>query len=87
MSPCLSDNALTRVHADLGSIAERAHLAACGECTARSRQMRRDLDLIAAVLRDTREPTTRPAPVRAQRGWLPAAVGLSAAAALLLVWV
>ena len=87
MSPCLSDNALTRVHADLGSIAERAHLAACAECTARSRQMRRDLDLIAAVLRDTPEPTSRPAPVRAPRRWLPAAVGLSAAAALLLVWV
>lgn len=84
---CLSDNALTRVHADLGSIAERAHLAACAACTARSRQLRRDLDLITAVLRDTPEPITAPAPVRARRRWLPAAVGLSAAAAVLLVWV
>lgn len=87
MSPCLSDDALTRVHADLGSIAERAHLAACTACTARSRRMRGDLDLIAAVLRDTPEPVTRSAPVRAPRRWLPAAVGLSAAAAMLLVWV
>ena len=87
MSPCLSDDALTRVHADLGSIAERAHLAACAACTARSRRMRGDLDLIAAVLRDTPEPVTRSAPVRAPRRWLPAAVGLSAAAAVLLVWV
>ncbi len=87
MSPCLSDGALTRVHADLGSIAERAHLAACAACTARSRRMRGDLDLIAAVLRDTPEPVTRSAPVRAPRRWLPAAVGLSAAAAVLLVWV
>lgn len=87
MSPCLSDDALTRVHADLGSIAERAHLAACAACTARSRRMRGDLDLIAAVLRDTLEPVTRSAPVRAPRRWLPAAVGLSAAAAVLLVWV
>lgn len=87
MSPCLSDDALTRVHVDLGSIAERAHLAACAACTARSRRMRGDLDLIAAVLRDTPEPVTRSAPVRAPRRWLPAAVGLSAAAAVLLVWV
>jgi hypothetical protein len=87
MSPCLSDDALTRVHADLGSIAERAHLAACAACTARSRRMRGDLDLIAAVLRDTPEPVTRSAPVRAPRRWLPAAVGLSAAAAVLLEWV
>ena len=87
MTPCLSDDALTRVHADLGSIAERAHLAACAACTARSRRMRGDLDLIAAVLRDTPEPVTRSAPVRAPRRWLPAAVGLSAAAAVLLVWV
>jgi hypothetical protein len=87
MSGCLSDHALTRVHADLGSIAERAHLAACAACTARSRQMRRDLDLITAVLRDTPEPIARPAPGRAPRRWLPAAVGLSAAAAMLLVWV
>jgi hypothetical protein len=87
VSPCLSDDALTRAHADLGSIAERAHLAACAACTARSRRMRGDLDLIAAVLRDTPEPVTRSAPVRAPRRWLPAAVGLSAAAAVLLVWV
>jgi len=87
VSPCLSDDALTRVHADLGSIAERAHLAACAACTARSRRMRGNLDLIAAVLRDTPEPVTRSAPVRAPRRWLPAAVGLSAAAAVLLVWV
>jgi hypothetical protein len=87
VSPCLSDDALTRAHADLGSIAERAHLAACAACTARSRRMRGDLDLIAAVLRDTPEPVTRSAPVRAPRRWLPAAVGLSAAAAVMLVWV
>ena len=87
MSPCLSDGALTRGHAARGSIAERAHRAACAACTARSRRMRGDLDLIAAVLRDTPEPVTRSAPVRAPRRWLPAAVGLSAAAAVLLVWV
>ena len=89
MSPCLSDDALDRVHADLGSIAERAHLAGCAACTGRSRQLRRDLDLITAVLRDTREPLTLPltqiAPAR--RRWLPAAIGLSTAALALLVWV
>jgi hypothetical protein len=85
MSDCLSDDALARAHADLASIAERAHLAACAACTGRSRQMRRDLDLITAVLRDTREPLGRV--IRTRRRWLPAAVGLSAAAVALLVWV
>jgi hypothetical protein len=85
MSPCLSDDALDRVHADLGSIAERAHLAGCAACTGRSRQLRRDLELITAVLRDTREPLTHVAPAR--RRWLPAAIGLSTAALALLVWV
>jgi hypothetical protein len=85
MSPCLSDDALARVHADLASISERAHVAGCAACTGRSRQMRRDLDLITAVLRDTREPVTRVA--SAGRRWLPAAVGLSVAAVSLLVWV
>jgi len=89
MSPCLSDDALDRVHADLGSIAERAHLAGCAACTGRSRKLRRDLDLITAVLRDTREPLALPltqiAPAR--RRWLPAAIGLSTAALALLVWV
>ena len=89
MSPCLSDDALDRVHADLGSIAERAHLAGCAACTGRSRQLRRDLELITAVLRDTREPLALPltqiAPAR--RRWLPTAIGLSTAALALLVWV
>jgi hypothetical protein len=71
---------------DLASIGERAHLAACAACTGRSRQMRRDLDVITAVLRDTREPLGRV--LRPRRRWVPAAaVGLSAAAVALLVWV
>jgi hypothetical protein len=85
MSACLSDDALASAQADLASIAERAHLATCAACTGRSRQMRRDLDLITAVLRDTREPLGRA--LRPRRRWLPAAVGLSAAAVALLVWV
>jgi len=85
VNPCLSDDALERVQADLGSIAERAHLAGCAACTGRARRMRRDLDLITAVLRETREPLTHAAP--AHRRWIPAAVGLSMAALALLVWV
>ncbi|HZP37179.1 MAG TPA: hypothetical protein VFE48_11915 [Methylomirabilota bacterium] len=87
MTPCLSDDALTRIHADLGSIVERAHLAGCPACTARSRRIRRDLELITAVLRDTPEPIARHAPARGSRRWLPAAVALSAVAAVLLVRV
>ena len=87
MSACLSDDALARAHADLASIAERAHLAACAACAERARLLRRDLDLITAVLRDTREPLGRVTVTRTRRRWLPAAVGLSAAAVALLVWV
>jgi hypothetical protein len=86
MTACLSDDALARAHADLASVAERAHLGACAACAERARQMRRDLDLITAVLRDTREPG-RVTVTRTHRRWLPAAVGLSAAAVALLVWV
>jgi hypothetical protein len=85
MSGCLSDDALTRVQAELASAAELAHLAACAACTGRYRRQRRELTLIAGVLRDTREPRARA--VSGPRRWLPAAVGLSAAAVALLVWV
>jgi hypothetical protein len=85
MSRCLSDDVLTRVLAELGTDAERSHLAACAACARRSRAMRRGLEAITAVLRDTPEPRPRVAALR--RRWLPAAVGLSAAAVALLMWV
>jgi hypothetical protein len=85
MSRCLSDDALARAHVELGSAAERAHLAGCAACAGRYRRLRRDLDLVTAVLRDTPEP--EPRPIAAPRRWLPAALGLSAAALALLVWV
>jgi hypothetical protein len=85
MSGCLSDDALTRVHAELASAAELAHLAACAACTGRYRRQRRELTLITGVLRDTREPRARA--VSGRRRWLPAAVGLSVAAVALLLWV
>ena len=85
MTRCLSDDALTRVQAELATDAERAHLASCAACTGRSRRLRRELELITAVLRDTPEPPPRAA--FPARRWLPAAVGLSAAALALLLWV
>jgi hypothetical protein len=85
MSRCLSDDALTRVLAELGTDAERSHLAACASCARRSRAMRRGLEGITAVLRDTPEP--RPRSTALRRRWLPTAVGLSAAAVALLMWV
>ena len=85
MSRCLSDDALTRLLADLATDAERAHAASCTACARRSRRMRHGLTTIAGVLRDTPEPRPRGAVLR--RRWLPAAVGLSAAALALLLWV
>ncbi|HEY7652335.1 MAG TPA: hypothetical protein VIG07_05900 [Methylomirabilota bacterium] len=84
MSACLSDDALTRVEAELASAAELAHLAGCAACAGRYRRQRQELTLITGVLRDTRESPARAGSGR--RRWLPAAVGLSAAGVALLVW-
>lgn len=85
MSRCLSDNALTRVQAELATDAERTHLASCAACTRRYRRARLQLETITGVLRDTPEPRPRAAVLR--RRWMPAAVGLSAAGLALLLWV
>lgn len=84
MSRCLSDDALTRVLAELATDAERAHAASCTACARRSRRVRHDLTTIAGVLRDTPEPRPRAAVLHHR--WLPATVGLSAAALALLLW-
>lgn len=85
MSRCLSDKTLARVQAELATAAEQDHLAGCAACTGRYRQLRRDLHLVTEVLRDTPEPFSHPG--LARRRWLPAAVGLAAAALALLVWI
>ena len=72
MTPCLSDRALTRVAADLGTPGECAHLAACPACAARSRRLDGQIDAIVRVLTTTREPAPRPAPVA--RRWVAAGV-------------
>ena len=85
MTRCLSDEALTRVLAELATDAERAHATSCTACARRARRARHDLTTIAAVLSETPEPRPRAAVLRPR--WLPAAVGLSAAALGLLLWV
>jgi hypothetical protein len=85
MSRCLSEDALARVLAELATDGERAHLASCAACARRSRRLRHDLTTITGVLRDIPEP--RPRATAFRRRWLPAAVGLSAGALALLLWV
>jgi hypothetical protein len=85
VSRCLSDDALSRALAELATDAERAHLSSCVACARRARSARHELATIAGVLRDTPEP--RPRAARWRRQWLPAAVGLSAAALGLLLWI
>ncbi len=86
MSRCLSDEALERVQVELGTVAELAHLAGCAACTGRYRRMGRQLMLVTDVLRDTTEPERRSVPMLRRR-WMPATIGLSAAAIALLIWV
>jgi hypothetical protein len=81
---CLSGDALARLQAELASPAERRHVAGCAACTGRARRLAREVDLIAGVLRDTREPRGR---VAARRRWLPAMVSLAVAGLALLVWI
>lgn len=85
MSRCLNDKALARVQAELATAAEQDHLAGCAACAGRYRTLRRELHLVTEVLRDTPEPRVRFGLVG--RRWLPATLGLSAAALTLLVWI
>lgn len=85
MSRCLSEDALTRAHVELASAAERAHLAGCVACSDRYRRLHRELEMVTSMLRDSPEPHPRlPA---SPRRFMPAALGLSAAALALLIWV
>jgi len=85
MMRCMSDETLERIHVELGTSAETAHLASCAACTGRYRRLHRELALVTDVLRDTPEPARAPIPMMRRR-WMPAMVGLSAAAVVLLVW-
>jgi hypothetical protein len=82
---CLSDKALIRVIAELGSPADHAHLAACATCTARRQEVSADLRRIRQVLLATPEPARRAVP-RPRRS-LVALTGLGAAAIAAFIWV
>jgi hypothetical protein len=85
MSRCLSDRALARVVAELGTAAEQTHLAGCAACTARRRAVSGDVDRIRQVLLTTAEPLRRTAPK--PRWSIAAATGLAAVAVAALVWI
>ena len=83
MSRCLSDDALMRLMAELGSATEQSHLAACASCAARRRGMSHELDEIRAVLLTTPEPRT----ASRRRRPIVAVAGLAAVAVAALVWI
>jgi len=85
MSPCLSDDRLTRVVAELGTNAELAHLATCVTCTGRYRRLTGEVDLIRRVLLTTAEPQRRA--VRSRWGSVAAVAALSAAGVAALFWI
>jgi hypothetical protein len=85
MSPCLSNQALIRILADLGTPSEHAHLATCPGCALRHARRRREMDVVRRVLMTTAEPVTQVLP--SPRRWLPAAVALLAVVMVgALVW-
>ena len=76
MTSCLSDQALMRVVAELGTSGELAHLATCAACAAHQRRLTDELDVIRHVLVTTPEPS---GPITsARRRWVPAMAALSA---------
>jgi hypothetical protein len=85
MSRCLSDEALMRVVAELGTAAEQAHLTACADCATRQRKVSGEVDRIREVLRSMPEPVRRTAP----RPWrsMVGVAGLAAIAVAALVWI
>jgi hypothetical protein len=87
MSGCLSDAALTRVMAELGSIDEHAHLATCVTCTRRYRELSRDMDVIRHVLGTAPAPAPVPHPMARMRRWVPITVALSAIGVAALLWI
>jgi hypothetical protein len=85
MSRCLSDEALMRVVAELGTAAEQAHLAACAACAARRRKVSDEVDRIREVLLTMPEPVRRTAP--RPRWSMIGVAGLAAVAVAALVWI
>ena len=85
MSRCLSDNALARVTAELGTTSQQSHLTSCARCALRHHRLRSGLSTIRQVLRTTDEPRRREAPSRLRRVAGVAALSAVAVAALLLI--
>jgi hypothetical protein len=83
--PCLSEDALNRVLAELGTPAERAHLAVCPACAVRFRRMTVELGAIRQVLVATPEPGAE-STERRPRWRMPAAVVAAAVMVAALVW-
>jgi hypothetical protein len=85
MSRCLSDEALMRVLADLGTETDLSHLASCATCAARRRKVSGEVDRIRQVLLTTPEPLRRTA--RRPRRAIVAVAGLTAVAVSALLWI
>jgi hypothetical protein len=82
MSRCLSERTLVRVSDGDATVAERQHLAECGDCSARARSVVRDVARLSLVLRG--EPPPLP-PRRAisRVWWMPASAVVATALVVL----
>jgi hypothetical protein len=87
MSGCLSDAALARVMAELGTMDERAHLATCVTCTERYRELTRDMDVIRHVLATTPAPVPATRTVARTPRWVPVTAALAAVGVAALLWI
>jgi hypothetical protein len=85
MTRCLSDDALMRVTAELGTPAQQSHLTMCAPCAMRYRRLAGDLGVIRQVLAQTNEPRRRTVPSRLRT--VAGMAALSAVAVAALLWI
>ena len=85
MTRCLSDDALMRVTAELGTPAQQSHLTMCAPCATRYRRLGGELGVVRQVLVSTHEPRRRTAPSRLRT--VAGVAALSAVAVAALLWI
>lgn len=85
MNRCLRDEELWLLHEGGGSDAHRTHMAGCGKCSVRLRQLGKDIRVLSRVLR---EAPLVPASARSRSflswRWIP--VAAACAATIFVLW-
>ena len=85
MNRCLRDEELWLLHEGEGSEAHRTHMAVCGKCSVRLRQLGEDIHLLSRTLREA-PPVPTPARSRSFLSWRWIPVAAACAATIFILW-